>query len=60
MGEVARSSMVPERFSSANKRIVMRGMKKRPMTLRLETRPRMSVSLTFIGYIWPSLIDSML
>ena len=40
IGEVASSSMVPVRFSSANSRMVIIGMKNSPMTLDVrEQRP---------------------
>ncbi len=49
MGEVASSSMVPVRFSSANRRIVIIGMRNRPITLTLERTGRMTHSFTFMG-----------
>ena len=49
IGEVASSSMVPLRFSSANRRIVIIGIKNSPMTLVLESSGRMTYSLMFIG-----------
>ena len=49
MGEVASSSMVPMRFSSANSRMVIMGMKNSPITLMFESSGRMTYSFTLIG-----------
>jgi hypothetical protein len=53
MGEVASSSMVPVRFSSANRRMVIMGMKNRPTTLMFDNSGRMTYSLTLMGMAWP-------
>ena len=46
IGEVASNSMVPVRFSSANRRMVIMGMKNSPMTLTFESSGRMTISFT--------------
>ena len=51
--------MVPLRFSSANRRIVIMGMKNSPITLMLESRGRTICSLRFIGNCSPSIWVSM-
>jgi hypothetical protein len=52
-GDVASSSKVPVRFSSANSRIVMMGMKKRPITARFDINGRIIWSFTLIGWLCP-------
>ena len=59
IGDVASNSMVPERFSSANSRMLIIGIRKSPMTLTLESTGRMTHSLTFIGMPRPIMADSM-
>ena len=59
MGEVVSNSMVPERFSSAKRRMVMMGMKNNPITLALFSSGRMICSFTFMGIISPRICDSM-
>jgi hypothetical protein len=58
-GDVASSSKVPDRFSSAKSRMVIMGMKKRPTTLTLESRGRTICSLTFMGKLDPRSCISM-
>ena len=59
MGEVVSNSIVPLRFSSANRRIVIKGMKNSPITLMLESSGRTTCSLMFIGNCSPSSVASM-
>ncbi len=58
MGDVASNSMVPWRFSSANKRMVIMGMKNSPTTLTFESSGRMICSFKFIGMDWPRICIS--
>ncbi len=58
MGDVASSSMVPVRFSSANSRMVIMGMKNSPITLTFESSGRITYSLTLMGNAWPRICDS--
>ena len=51
--------MVPVRFSSANRRIVIMGMKNSPMTLTFDSSGLMICSFTFIGNVWPRICDAM-
>ena len=50
-GEVTSSSMVPVRFSSANSRMVIMGMKNSPITLTFVSSGRITHSFTFIGML---------
>ena len=52
------SSIVPVRFSSANSRMVIMGMKNSPMTLTFDSSGRITYSFTFIGNAWPRICDS--
>ena len=45
---------MPDRFSSANRRIVIIGMKNSPITLMFESSGRISSSFKFIGNDWPA------
>src|ERR1700733_13550164 len=56
MGEVASSSMVPMRFSSANRRMLIMGMKNRPTTLMLDNSGRITYSFTLMGMAFPLLL----
>ena len=58
IGDVVSSSMVPVRFSSANSRIEIMGMKKSPITLAFDSSGRMICSLIFMGIGWPRRIAS--
>ena len=58
-GEVASSSIVPERFSSAKRRMVIMGIKKSPTTLTFESSGRMICSLMFMGKVWPRICISI-
>ena len=59
IGEVARSSIVPVRFSSANSRMVIIGIRNSPTTLMFDSSGRISSSFTFIGKLWPRICDWM-
>ena len=59
IGDVTSNSIVPLRFSSANKRMVIKGMKNSPITLAFESNGRMTSSFRFIGMGWPRNCDSM-
>ncbi len=59
IGDVVSSSIVPLRFSSANRRIVIKGMKNNPITLTLASSGRNTCSLMFIGNCSPSSVASM-
>ena len=48
-GEVISSSMVPERFSSANSRMQIMGIRNSPITLVFISTGRTIISLMFIG-----------
>ena len=53
IGEVIKSSIVPLRFSSANRRMVIIGIKNNPMTLTLPSSGRTTESFTLIGWLCP-------
>ena len=59
MGEVISSSMVPVRFSSANRRIEMSGIRKRPTTLALPSNGAITYSLTLMGWFCPPIWQRM-
>ena len=58
-GEVISSSMVPERFSSANSRMVIIGIRNSAMTLTFISSGRMTHSFMSIGMLRPIICDSM-
>jgi len=58
-GDVSSSSMVPERFSSAKRRMEMSGMRHRPTTLALPSRGAMTYSFTLMGPPRPIIWDCM-
>ncbi len=58
-GEVISSSMVPERFSSANSRMVIMGIRNSPMTLTFISSGRITHSFMSIGMPRPIICDSM-
>ena len=58
-GDVSSSSIVPERFSSAYRRIVIIGIRKKPMTLAFESSGRITHSFTSIGWARPIIWDSI-
>ena len=59
MGDVASNSMVPVRFSSANRRIVIIGIKNSPTTLTFDSNGRIICSFTFMGNDCPRICISM-
>jgi hypothetical protein len=57
IGDVMSNSMVPERFSSANRRIVIIGIRNSPITLTFISTGRTIISLMFIGKLRPIICD---
>src|SRR5437899_915286 len=57
--ELLATSIVPPRFSSANKRIEIKGMKNNPMTPTFDSSGRTICSLRFIGNCSPRICDCM-
>jgi len=58
-GEVASNSIVPDRFSSANSRMVIIGIRNNPMTLTFISSGRTIHSFKSIGMPRPIICDSM-
>ncbi len=58
-GDVTSSSMVPVRFSSANRRMVIIGIRNSPITLTFENSGRITNSFTSIGIACPIIELSM-
>ena len=55
MGDVNSSSMVPERFSSANRRMVIIGIRNNATVLAKPSSGRIICSFTFMGWDWPDI-----